>query len=120
LWCRVEARAEAVGGREAIVREGRVYLALGAAARLTAEELVHVRVVLRAIAATLPGADPVVVVVDAVTRVLTDYQPEGVACALAAWARTELGVALPAIEARFDAVNRRYVVDLGALERPDS
>lgn len=77
---------------------------------------VGLRMVADAIAATKPGSGPILVQVLRVDYNPTDYQPEGLACAIAGWASQVFGFPRPGIEVDFNKQKRRYVFSFETQE----
>jgi hypothetical protein len=61
--------------------------------------------------AKLESEEPIVVVVERILRVQTDYQEEGLACAMMGWLSREFDVPKPDVAVTFDKNVRKYIFD---------
>jgi hypothetical protein len=90
---------------------------------LSGDELGFLRLGLRLVAGDMArrreGA-PLLVHITALDFDPRDYQPEGLAAAIAEWAAQEFGFPKPEVPVAFDRVHNRYVFSFGRAEwRPD-
>jgi hypothetical protein len=92
---------------------GRVWLRLDVGWQPGDEEIGFLQLGLRLVAPAIerawPGGGPVLVHLTGLEYNPCDYQPEGLAAAVAEWAALECGFPKPVIPAAFDPARRRYV-----------
>ena len=76
-----------------------------------------VRLVAEAIRSSAAARLPLVVCLQMLEFSLCDYQPEGLACAMAGWASAEFGFPPVPIPVSFDRQNKQYLFDFEAASR---